>query len=62
MCAKDNQGQEWIVMQQRGHFVNGEQYFVKTFAEYQEGFGMNSEVWLGLENLSMLTARDNGEL
>ena len=49
-------------MQQRGQFGNGEQYFAKAFAEYQKGFERNSEVWLGLENLSMLTARDNGEL
>ena len=46
VCARNSQGRDWIVIQQRGQFGNGEQYFAKTISEYQEGFTSQGELWL----------------
>ena len=36
-AAPDSEG--WILVQRRGQFGNNQDYFAKTFAEYQDGFG-----------------------
>ena len=61
-CVQDEQGQDWILIQQRGQFGNGQDYFAKTFAEYQEGFTSHKELWLGLENMAELTTYSKWEL
>ena len=39
----------WILIQKRGQYGNPEDYFSKTFAEYENGFGsVVKEHWLGL--------------
>ena len=62
VCARNSEGRDWIVIQQRGQFGNGEQYFAKTISEYQEGFTSHGELWLGLDNLAQLTGSDSWEL
>ena len=62
VCARDSQGRDWIVIQQRGQFGNDEQYFAKTFSEYQEGFSSQGELWLGLDKLAQLTGEHSWQL
>ena len=61
-CFKDEEGQDWVLIQQRGQFGNGQDYFAKTFGEYQEGFTNHKELWLGLENMAELTTYSTWEL
>ena len=62
VCARDIQGRDWIVIQQRGQFGNDEQYFAKTFSEYQEGFSSQGELWVGLDKLAQLTGDHSWQL
>ena len=61
-CVQDAEGQEWILLQRRGQFGNGEDYFAKTFTEYQEGFTSNEELWVGLNVMADITAFHTWEL
>merc|ERR1712012_661217 len=45
-----------VVMLVRKQCENPTDYFDKTFAEYQEGFSANGEVWIGLDRLHQLTS------
>jgi len=45
-----------VVMLVRKQCENPTDYFDKTFAEYQEGFSANGEVWIGLDKLHQLTS------
>jgi len=45
-----------VVMLVRKQCDNPMDYFDKTFAEYQEGFSANGEVWIGLDKLHQLTS------
>merc|ERR1712012_1429212 len=45
-----------VVILMRKQCENPTDYFDKTFAEYQEGFSANGEVWIGLDKLHQLTS------
>merc|ERR1712032_1404163 len=53
---------DWIVVQHRGQHGNPADTFVKTFAEYEEGFTVGGESWLGLKQLAELTKVGEWEL
>merc|ERR1711934_1128527 len=53
---------DWIIVQHRGQHGNPEDTFVKTFAEYEEGFSVGEESWLGLKQLAELTKEGEWEL
>ena len=53
----------WILIQKRGQFGNPEDFFAKSFQEYEEGFGsVLEEFWIGLEKLTSLTSELKWEL
>ena len=53
----------WILIQKRGQYGNPEDYFAKTFNEYEEGFGsVLEEFWIGLDKLNSLTSECKWEL
>ncbi|GBM58951.1 Techylectin-5A, partial [Araneus ventricosus] len=44
------------VIQRRGQYGNPEDYFVKTWKEYREGFGdLTKEFWLGNDYIYSIT-------
>jgi len=51
-----------VVMLVRKQCENPTDYFYKTFAEYQEGFSANGEVWIGLDKLHQLTSEHSYSL
>merc|ERR1712172_59682 len=53
---------DWIVVQHRGQHGNPADTFAKTFAEYEEGFTVGEESWLGLKQLAELTKVGEWEL
>merc|ERR1719209_2338667 len=53
---------EWILVQPRGQHGNPADTFAKTFAEYEEGFTVGEEFWLGLKQLAELTQEGEWEL
>merc|ERR1712037_237262 len=53
---------DWIIVQHRGQHDNPEDTFAKTFAEYEEGFTVGEESWLGLKQLAELTKEGEWEL
>jgi len=53
---------EWIVVQHRGQHGNPADTFAKTFAEYEAGFTVGEEFWLGLRKLAELTQEGDWEL
>merc|ERR1711990_1241762 len=53
---------EWIVVQHRGQHGNPADTFAKTFAEYEAGFTVGEEFWLGLKQLAELTQEGEWEL
>ncbi|GBL86719.1 Techylectin-5A, partial [Araneus ventricosus] len=47
------------VIQRRGQYGNGENYFNKKWKEYKEGFGnMQREFWLGNDHIYAITNQD----
>ncbi|GBN69737.1 Techylectin-5A [Araneus ventricosus] len=55
-CDMETDGGGWTVIQRRGQYGNGENYFVKKWKEYKEGFGnMKKEFWLGNDQIHSLT-------
>ena len=49
--------ESWIVIQSRGQFGNPDDYFVRNWTQYEEGFGVpGKEFWLGLRHLHGLTS------
>merc|ERR1719180_772585 len=53
---------DWIVVQHRGQHGNPADTFAKTFAEYEEGFTVGEESWLGLKQLAELAKDGEWEL
>merc|ERR1712107_359622 len=53
---------DWIVVQHRGQHGNLADTFAKTFAEYEAGFTVGEEFWLGLKKLAELTQEGEWEL
>ncbi len=46
----------WAVVQRRGQFGNSDSYFLRSFVEYERGFGaIEAEFWLGLNALHEMT-------
>ncbi|GBL86733.1 Techylectin-5A [Araneus ventricosus] len=59
-CDMQTDGGGWTVIQRRGQYGNGEDYFVKRWKEYKEGFGnMNKEFWLGNDNIHVITNQEH---
>ncbi|KAJ8033600.1 Ficolin-1 [Holothuria leucospilota] len=59
-CDNSIDGGGWTVFQRR---VDGSIYFNRTWKEYKNGFGFQSnEFWLGLEKLSFLTNQKKYEV
>lgn len=59
-CDMDTDGGGWTVIQRRGNFGNGENYFVKNWQTYKKGFGnINKEFWLGNDNIHAITNQDS---
>ncbi|XP_058127804.1 angiopoietin-1-like [Anopheles ziemanni] len=59
-CEQAAYGGGWIVFQYR---FNGQVDFHRTWAEYRDGFGtIDSEFWLGLKYLHLLTSTRKQEL
>ncbi|GBL91365.1 Techylectin-5A [Araneus ventricosus] len=55
-CDMETDGGGWTVIQRRGQYGNGEDYFVKKWKAYKEGFGnMKKEFWLGNDQVHSLT-------
>ncbi|KAF8777158.1 Techylectin-5A like protein [Argiope bruennichi] len=55
-CDMVTDGGGWIVIQRRCQYGNGEDYFVKNWNEYKNGFGnIKKEFWLGNDNIHSLT-------
>ena len=53
----------WTVIQRRGQYNNPQDYFYKTFIEYEEGFGsVDKELWIGLKNMRDLTKEGQWQL
>ncbi|GBN49415.1 Techylectin-5A [Araneus ventricosus] len=55
-CDMQTDGGGWTVIQRRGQNGNGEDYFVKKWKEYKEGFGnLKKEFWLGNDKIYSIT-------
>ncbi|XP_055953861.1 techylectin-5A-like [Argiope bruennichi] len=55
-CDMTTDGGGWIVIQRRGQYGNGEDYFVKKWKEFKEGFGnLKKEFWLGNDKIYSIT-------
>ncbi|CAL1284422.1 unnamed protein product [Larinioides sclopetarius] len=51
-CDMETDGGGWTVIQRRGQFGNGEDYFNKKWSYYKQGFGnLNKEFWLGNDKI-----------
>ena len=49
-------GGGWTVIQRRGDFGNDQDFFLRNWTEYRNGFGTpNKELWLGLESMFLLS-------
>merc|ERR1711962_1621054 len=53
---------DWVVVQHRGQHGNPADTFARTFAEYEAGFTVGEEFWLGLRKLAELTQEGEWEL
>ncbi|GBN61256.1 Techylectin-5A [Araneus ventricosus] len=55
-CDMETDGGGWTVIQRRGQYGNGEDYFVKKRKEFKEGFGnLKREFWLGNDKIYSIT-------
>ena len=56
-------GGGWTVIQRRGDFGNPQDYFLRNWTEYRNGFGdLKEDHWLGLENIHQLGIGKEQEL
>merc|ERR1711936_1311660 len=46
---------DWIIIQHRGQHNNTANAFARPFADYEDGFTVGEESWLGLKKLAELT-------
>ncbi|GIX87870.1 techylectin-5A, partial [Caerostris extrusa] len=56
-CDMDTTGGGWtVVIQRRGDYGNGMDYFSKNWAQYKTGFGdIKREFWFGNDNIFLIT-------
>ena len=60
-CDMETDGGGWVVIQRRN--ADSSINFTRSWEEYQAGFGdLESEYWLGLDNIHCMTKRDDLEL
>ena len=55
-CDMEDDGGAWTVLQRRGNFDSGKEYFYKDWQSYKKGFGdPTKDFWLGNDNIFALT-------
>ncbi|KAG8190550.1 hypothetical protein JTE90_004124 [Oedothorax gibbosus] len=59
-CDMETDGGGWTVIQRRGDYGNGPNYFVKNWNSYKKGFGnLRKEFWLGNDNIFAISNQDS---
>ncbi|CAL1301594.1 unnamed protein product [Larinioides sclopetarius] len=62
-CDMETDGGGWTVIQRRGQYGNGEDYFNKKWNYYKQGFGnLKKEFWLGNDKIYSITNQGQYEL
>ena len=62
-CDMNTAGGGWTVIQRRGDFGNPQDYFLRNWNEYKNGFGdLREDHWLGLEKIHQLGIGKQQEL
>ena len=62
-CDMNTAGGGWTVIQRRGDFGNPQDYFLRNWTEYKNGFGdLKEDHWLGLEKIHQLGIGKQQEL
>ncbi|XP_055950510.1 techylectin-5A-like [Argiope bruennichi] len=55
-CDMDTDGGGWTILQRRGNFNRTNDYFVKDWISYKNGFGdIEKDFWIGNDNMFALT-------
>lgn len=55
-CDMEDDGGAWTVIQRRGDFDSGQDYFYQDWAAYKSGFGnLLKDFWIGNDNIFALT-------
>lgn len=62
-CDMVTEGGGWTILQRRGDYGRGKNFFLRSWDDYKKGFGDPMEdFWLGLNNMHQLTKNDEVEL